>query len=80
MITSPPPNFGSQYRCTTHAGGWLNGAHPAVDDGEVQRQVCFAWDTGKCISPRNIKVINCGFYFLYYLYPTGCYFRYCGNN
>ena len=80
MITSPPANFGSQYRCKTHAGGWLNGAHPSEAEGEVQRQVCFAWSGQTCWSTKDIKVINCGSHYLYYLYPSpGCSLRYCGN-
>ena len=77
MITSPPANFGTQFRCKTRAGGWLNGAHPSVGDGEVVRQVCFAWSGNQCWSMKNIKVVNCGSYYLYYLYPLGCSIRYC---
>ena len=80
MITSPPANFGKQNRCKTHAGGWLNGAHPSVGDGEVVRQVCFAYSGNQCYFTTNAKVINCGSYYVYYLYPVrSCYSRYCGN-
>ena len=80
MITSPPANYGTQYRCKTHGGGWLNGAHPSTADGEVIRQVCFAWGGNTCWTVKNIKVFNCGSYYLYYLYPpSSCHARYCGN-
>ena len=80
MATSPPANFGSQFRCKTHAGGWLNGTHPSTTDVEVQRQVCFAWNGDACWMKKDIKVIKCGSFYFYYLYPApGCYLRYCGN-
>ena len=80
MRTSPPLNFGTDYRCRTHAGGWLNGAHPSSSQGEVSRQVCFAWSGQTCWLTKDIKVLNCGSFYIYYLYPTsGCSLRYCGN-
>ena len=30
-------------RCGTSAPGWLNGAHPTVAEGVVNRQVCYSW-------------------------------------
>ena len=30
------------YRCGTDWSGWLDGAHPTVEDGEVYRKVCFS--------------------------------------
>ena len=79
MITSPPSNFGTQYRCRAHAGGWLNGPHPSIDQGEVSRQVCFAWSGKSCYITKTVKVLNCGSFYIYYLYPTTCSLRYCGN-
>ncbi|KAL9987885.1 hypothetical protein ACROYT_G002263 [Oculina patagonica] len=35
MASSCPPKL----RCGTHAPGWLNGSHPSVAEGAVQRQV-----------------------------------------
>ena len=81
MITSPVPNYGTEYRCKTHAGGWLNGAHPTTADGEVERQVCFAYAGNTCYGKTTIKVLNCGSYYIYYLTaPSGCSYRYCGNH
>ena len=67
-------------RCGTHAPGWLNGAHPSVQDGVVTRQVCYHWSNNCCRWNNNIKVRNCGGFYVYELPRTPlCYLRYCGN-
>ena len=79
MPTSCPPT----YRCNTDATGWLNGGHPTVADGQVGRQVCFHYSGNCCLWSTNIKVRNCGSYYVYYLSgtPNGfCPLRYCGTN
>ena len=70
------------YRCQTHAAGWLNGQHPNVSEGEVTRKVCFTWwFRGKCTWSVDIKIKNCGTYYIYRLVPLyGCYLRYCGTG
>ena len=76
MPTSCPPTG----RCDTNAPGWMNGGHPTVADGQVSRQVCFHW-YGCCQWSTNIKVRNCGSYYVYYLSGTPtCDLRYCGTN
>ena len=35
------------YRCGTDWSGWLDGAHPTVEDGEV-RPVCFSDSSTGC--------------------------------
>ncbi|CAH3133263.1 unnamed protein product [Porites lobata] len=77
MPTSCPP----YYRCGTYATGWLNGGHPTVADGQVSRTVCFHWTSSCCEWSTNIKVRNCGSYYVYYLSGTPtCSLRYCGTN
>ena len=80
MATSCPPTS----RCGTAATGWLNGGHPTVADGQVSRTVCFNWvNYGCCEISTNIKVRNCGSYYVYYLSgtPSGqCDLRYCGTD
>ncbi|XP_078369964.1 uncharacterized protein LOC144653747 isoform X2 [Oculina patagonica] len=67
-------------RCGTHATGWLNGAHPTVDEGVVTRRVCYHWSNNCCRWSNNIKVKNCGSFFVYELQRTPtCALRYCGN-
>ena len=70
-----------KYHCGTHAPGWLNGAHPTVAEGSVQRQVCFSWTSGCCQWSINIMVRNCGAFYVYKLTDTpGCSMRYCGDK
>ncbi|CAH3176031.1 unnamed protein product [Porites lobata] len=79
MATSCPPT----YTCNAAATGWLNGGHPTVADGQVSRQVCFHWSGNCCFWSTNIKVRNCGSYYVYYLNGTPgstCSLRYCGTN
>ncbi|KAL9987886.1 hypothetical protein ACROYT_G002264 [Oculina patagonica] len=77
MASSCPPKL----RCGTHAPGWLNGSHPSVAEGAVQRRVCFHWSSGCCQWENHIQVRNCSGYYVYQLKPTRfCSLRYCGNR
>ena len=68
-----------------HCGGsstvWMLGSHPTVDDGKVNRTVCYRDDYGNCCSQQStIKVLNCGNYFVYnFREEPGCNYRYCGS-
>ena len=79
--TKMPTTRVPAYRCGTNWSGWLQGAHPTVEDGEVQRMVCFNDRAESCTYFRKISVKNCGSYFIYKLYDTpGCSSRYCGTD
>ena len=73
--------------CGTQHPGWLNDTHPTVAEGVVTRKVCYDyWDNNRhgstkcCYWTNNIRVRNCGAFFVYELQkPPGCNFRYCGN-
>ena len=68
------------YKCNTNAPGWLKGEHPSVADGQVTRKACFHW-SNCCSLSTNIKVRNCGSYYVYYLKSTGsCWYRYCSTH
>ena len=68
-------------RCGTSAPGWLNGTHPTVEEGVVTRQVCYHWSNKCCNWKNNIKVRNCGDYYVYQLVkPPVCNLRYCGSK
>ena len=69
----------SAFRCGTAHSGWLEGAHPTVEDGEVQRKVCFSGRSTGCKYHKGISVKNCESYFIYKLYPPTCFSRYCGT-
>ena len=76
MPTSCPP----LYKCNTNAPGWLKGGHPSVADDQVTRKACFHWSSC-CSLSTNIKVRNCGPYYVYYLKSTGsCWYRYCSTD
>ena len=72
--------------CGTHYPGWLSGSHPTVAEGVVTRKVCYnRWDYGYgssdcCYYRSNIRVRNCGAFFVYELQKMPyCASRYCGN-
>ena len=76
MPTTCPP----VRRCGTHAPGWIKGQHPSVADGEVTREVCYHWTSNCCRWRNNIKVKNCGAFYVYQLQKTPvCSLRYCGE-
>ncbi|XP_055492300.1 oncoprotein-induced transcript 3 protein-like isoform X2 [Leucoraja erinacea] len=60
------------HHCSGTSPGWLNGSHPSVGDGEVNRTVCFTWDGNNCNRQQEIKVKHCGGFFVYRLEPTLC--------
>ena len=68
-------------RCGTSFPGWLNGSYPTVNEGAVQRRVCFRYYGDCCFFSTYIRVRNCGGFYVYQLKPlTLCYSRYCGNG
>ena len=77
MPTTCPP----VRRCGTHAPGWIKGQHPSVADGEVTREVCYHWANNCCRWKNNIKIKNCGSFYVYELQKTpACSLRYCGEG
>ena len=76
-----PTNRVARNKCGTAYSGWLDGAHPLVEDGEVPMTVCFTLNPTTCKNTKEISVRNCGSYYVYKLYkPPGCNMRYCGTN
>ena len=68
--------------CGSRWPGWLSGAHPSIAEGVVTRRVCFSSSYSCCNWYQNIRIRNCGAYFVYELprpYPS-CPARYCGNG
>jgi len=59
----------------------MQGSYPSVQQGEVERTVCYHWSSGCCTWSNKIKVLNCGGYYLFRLPNTPvCHLRYCGTN
>lgn len=76
MPTSCPP----KYKCNTNAPQWLKGGHLSVEYGQVTRKACFhRWNC--CSLSTNIKVRNCGSYYVHRLKSTGgCWYSYCRTD
>ena len=68
-------------RCDTDATGWLSDPHPTVEQGIVSRKVCYSWGSSCCSFTNDIRVRNCGSFYVYEFKPTSsCSFRYCGTT
>ena len=79
--TEMPTRRVPAYRCGTDWPGWLDGIHPTVEDGKVQRTVCFSDRSDGCKWSKTIFVKNCGSYYIYKLSkPPNCDARYCGTD
>ena len=70
-----------KHHCGTHAPGWMQGSHPTRAQGLVTRKVCYHWNNNCCQWSNNIRVRNCGGFYVYELDKTPvCHLRYCGNG
>ena len=78
--TKMPTTRVPAYRCGTVWSGWLDGAHPAVEDGEVSRKVCFSFRSTGCLTSKIILVKNCGSFYIYKFIKPGCSSRYCSTD
>ncbi|XP_027038417.1 uromodulin-like [Pocillopora damicornis] len=68
----------SDHRCHTDITGWLNGTHPSLEDGVVNRQACFHGYYNCCYGRVQIQVRSCEGFYVYYLNPSPAgKFRYC---
>ena len=54
-------------RCGANWSGWLDGAHPIVEDGEFSRTVRFSNRPTGCKYSIEILVKNCGSFYIYKL-------------
>ncbi|RMX46721.1 hypothetical protein pdam_00015671 [Pocillopora damicornis] len=79
--TSIPTHCLPHHRCGTDLPGWMDGAHPTVDEGVVSRKVCFHGYHNCCHRHIMINVRNCSSFVVYRLKPVSicrrC--RYCGS-
>ena len=79
--TKMPTTRVPAYRCSTVWSGWLDSAHPTVEDGEVSRNVCFSDRLTGCKGVINIYVKNCSSYYIYELVqPPICWARFCSTD
>ena len=69
-----------KYYCGTRYTGWMQGSHPTSLGETVTRTVCFQLFSNTCQYSSEIKVRNCGHFFLYRLVNTySCYDGYCAK-
>ena len=73
------------YTCGTNVRLYLRDNHPSPSDGKVTLRVCAATTNNVCEKTLQIKVINCGAFYLYELkrYRPKCSpttWRYCTNG
>ena len=78
--TKMPTTRVPAYRCGTDWSGWLDGAHPTVDDDEVFRKICFSDRSTGCRYIINILVKNCGSFYIYRFTQPNCSSRYCSTD
>ena len=79
--TAMPTSCVPKNHCGTHAPGWLESGHPSVGQGSVTGKVCFHWSSKCCHWSVNIKVRNCGDFYVYKLPKTPyCSLRYCAEK
>ena len=78
--TKMPTTRVPAHRCGTEWSGWLDGAHPRVEDGVVRRTVCFSDRSTGCKYIKATIVKNCGSYFIYKLQKPPCNSRYCSTD
>ncbi|XP_058958507.2 uncharacterized protein [Pocillopora verrucosa] len=77
-----PDSCTEPWACGTQASGWLRGSHPSMEEGVVQRTVCFSWSSTCCFAEVKVQVRNCYGYHVYKLQPTSFVVkaRYCIEN
>ncbi|XP_002160515.1 uncharacterized protein LOC100215474 [Hydra vulgaris] len=76
--TNPITRFGQS--CGAEFRGWIMDRHPSLEEGRVQRRVCFSYaDQCSCEFFSNIYVRNCGGFYVYRFNKVPiCNARYCG--
>ena len=68
----------SPRKCLTVITGFLNGLHPLIEDGIVDREACFHGYSNCCYRKVKIHVRRCDGFYVYYLNPSPAgLFRYC---
>ncbi|CAH3125439.1 unnamed protein product [Porites lobata] len=78
-----PTHCVPKLHCGTLSPGWLNGKHPTVEEGVVERMVCFTNNDDCCFWYSEVRVRNCSDFIVYNFgeFPASqpfCSLRYCG--
>ena len=74
-----PTKAPKRLSCGTTIPIWMNGSHPSVEEGAVNRTACSKVFVD-CLERYNIKVRNCSGFYIYQLQePHDCYSAYCAG-
>ncbi len=78
-ISTRMPQSGS---CGTYVPIWLNGSHPSLEEGIVNRTACGLYSKlYPCANRYQIKVRNCSGFYIYQLTPPEeCFSAYCAGK
>ncbi|XP_046546446.1 pancreatic secretory granule membrane major glycoprotein GP2-like [Haliotis rubra] len=69
------------YSCGANYPIWLNGTHPTVEEGIVNRAACLRYADNCCEKKSYIQIKNCTEYFVYFLSKAStCPGRYCFDS
>lgn len=64
--------------CNSEGTGYYLGEYPEIKGATLENgKVCFGLFGDSCSQQQQIKIKNCGSYFLYYLKNLPCNYRYC---
>lgn len=78
-VATPP-----RYSCGGQAQAYLIENHPVPSDGVVNRRLCIQNPSAPCNRELQIRVVNCGSFYLYQLQRLrthcGLNWRYCTNG
>ena len=84
MPIKPPRSYGKPCdMCQAHAAAWIQERrYPEPEEGIVDINFCFAWESDECYAKNKGKIVACidkdGPFYLYFLNPTpSCYYAYC---
>ncbi|XP_018423441.1 PREDICTED: uromodulin-like [Nanorana parkeri] len=74
-----PESCVSEYSCGTLAPMWLQGSHPLISDGIVNRTACASWSGYCCLWSTTVQIKSCpDNYYVYKLSGTpACSLAYC---
>jgi len=71
----------AENHCGTAHPGWMEGTHPTGAEGIVTRTACFRVGMNCCKDSYQIRVSNCGAFYVYELVEVPLIKRrYCGNG
>ena len=76
-----PESYPGLNKCGSGYPGWLQGSHPQGFNETKDVTACFPGSNTECYNSMDIKITNCGDFYVYYLPEVSyCEDRYCGAD